>query len=236
MEFGRRIGLPQPKNAPSGDPKSEVAEHEIRKWEEAFLGKSLFQQDEYAVLLVLRSDPSKRLYGSLVVDPRRVLIDIPLVDHTPEEALARQVYETTFFGEVDPEKYRATATKEFTREHLLAFLNRKAAGVFPGETPDWFYTTFGVKHLEPYGSLYIGSHGGQGTYGYDYNATIESRRRAGEVAGKSVISAIDFAQTTQRSLPHIRVTPFPVDGYLQEVRSTLKFLPRDWDLPAGKSL
>lgn len=231
MEFGRQFGLLRPKTVPSGDPKSEVTEHEAKRWEEAFLGRSLFQQDVYAVLLALRNDPSKKIYASLVVDPYRVSIDIPLVDHTPQETLIQQAYKTTFFGEVVPEKYHAFATDEFTRDHLLALLNRKIAGVSSDETPDWFYTTFNVKHLKPYGSLYIGSHGGQGTYGYDYNATIEENRpRTSEITGKSAISATEFAQATHRSLPHISVNPLHVDAYLQEVQSTLKFLPRDWEV------
>ena len=45
------------------------------------------------------------------------------------------------------------------------------------------------------------------------------------------LSAIDFAQATQRSLPHIIVDPLPVEAYLQDVQSTLRFLPRDWKLP-----
>ncbi len=63
MEFGRQIGLLgllRPKTAPNRDTESGVTEHEIKSWEEAFLGKSLFRQDAYAVLVVLRSDPSKK--------------------------------------------------------------------------------------------------------------------------------------------------------------------------------
>lgn len=229
MEFGRRIGLLRPKMASSGDPKSEMAEYEVKRWEEAFLAKSLLQEDVYAALLALRCDPSKKVYASLAVGPRRVSIDIPLKDQTPQKTLVQSAYETTFFGEVNPEKYRAFATGEFTRDHLLAMLNRDTAGVSVDEAPGWFYTTFGVEHLKSYGSLYIGSYGGQSAYGYDYNATIENRTRTSEVTGRSAISAIDFAQATQRSLPHISVSPLPIDAYLQQVQSALKFIPRDWE-------
>ena len=234
MELGRLIDILKPKAVLSGDFRSEVAEQEVKRWEEAYLGRSLFQ-DVYVALLALRNDPSKKVYATLVVDPWSVRIDIPLADHTPEETLIQQAYETTIFGEIDPEKYRPFATGEFTRGYLLALLNRKTAGVSPDDTPEWFYTTFGVKHLEPYGDLYIGSHGGQGTYGYTHNATIEWRKsRTQVIIGMSTLAALDFAKVTQRSLPHMSVTPLPVDVYLEDVQSTLKFLPRDWE-PAGKT-
>lgn len=230
MEFGRRFGLLRPKTVPSGDPKSEVTEYEAKRWEEAFLGKSLFQQDVYALLLALCNDPSKKIYASLVVDPLKPYIDIPLIDHTPQDVLARRAYMTTFFGEVVPEKYHAFATDEFIRDHLLALLNRKTAGVSPDEVSKWFYTTFRLEHLKRYGPIYIGSHGGANTYGYDHHATIESSSQADGVKGMTTRAAVDFAKVVQRSLPHLIVEPLPIDTYLQDVQSTLKFLPRDWEV------
>lgn len=219
MEFGRRIGLL---------PKPEGSEYEVKRWEKAFLGKSLFQQDVYVALLALRDDISKEVHVLVNTDHNRVFIDIPLIDHTPDNKLAQQAIGTTFFGEVVPEKYRAFATNEFNSEHLLAFLNRTAADVLPDEVTGWFYTTFGVEHLKRYGSVYIGSHGGMGTYGHDYNATIESISATDSVKGTTPGAVVDFARVVQRSLPHLRVEPLPVDTYLQSVQSTLKFLPKDW--------
>ncbi|MCL4365746.1 hypothetical protein M1437_00785 [Patescibacteria group bacterium] len=223
------------KTVPSSDSRAEVAKLEIRRWEEAFLGKSLLEQDRYAVLLALRSNPSQRVYASLAIDSSRVLIDVPLEDHTPQEILAQRAYETTFFGQEDPEKYRAFATEEFTHRRLLALLNRTTAGVSPDETFDWFCGTFGVRNLNSYGSVNIISHGGKGNYGYSFGVWIENAAQIDAIAGRGIASAIDFAEATQKSLPHIRVNPLPIDAYLQDVQSTLKFLPRDWELRAGKT-
>lgn len=224
MERLRRLGIPRSETSP--EVKSTVAHSDVgtEAWERAYLGKSL-SRDVYCATLALSADNSKEVYAFMIADPLRVSLDIPLVDHTPQDTLLQEASETTFFGKVVPKRYRAFATNEFTRHHLLAFLNRKKAGVLPDEVPEWFYTTFGVKHLEEYGSVYLHSHGGAGKYGQNHCATIERSSPADHVDDMTTRMAIDFAKVIQESLPHLSVEPLPVKAYLQDLQSTLQFLP-----------
>jgi hypothetical protein len=108
---------------------------------------------------------------------------------------------------------------------MFAFLNRTSAATSSHhETPNWFYRTFGVEHLEPYRTVFIGSHGGHDTF----NATIENRRLQGVTPEITAQSVSHFTQEIQRSIGHITINPLPVDTYLNELQSKLKFLPRDW--------
>lgn len=229
MELLRRFRALRPEALPNPEPPVAPTDVDTEAWEHAFLGRYWFQGNVCCATLALRSDDSKKAYAYMSVSPRRVSLDIPLLDHTPQETLLQKAYETTFFGEVVPERYRAFAKDEFNRDHLLAFLNRKKAGVSPDEVLEWFYATFGVKHLKKYGSIYLSSHGGVNRYGYDYFATIERSSTADSVDDITTRAAIDFANDVQKSLPHLSVEPLPVDAYLQDLQSTLKFLPRDWD-------
>ncbi|MEK7605428.1 MAG: hypothetical protein AAB478_02770 [Patescibacteria group bacterium] len=214
---------------------SEVLDQERKQWEAAYIGRDFLGKREYLLSLALRDDPLKRIYAALGINDLGAEIDIPLTDLTPQEELARDAYlKATFFGEVDPDKYHEFATDSFTKDHLLALLNRNAAGVQPGDVTDWFHTTFGVTHLERYGSVYIGSHGGLGEYGYDHNATIsplkrdhDSRQRD-ETEEMSMGKAIDFAHVVRKSLPHIDMVPLAIPTYLQDAQDALQFLPRDW--------
>ena len=223
MGIERIFKSTRPEAAPSAELKSE-----IKKWKEASFDGPICLRGEYAILLSLRSDSSKKVYASLVVYPSRVNIDIPVMDNTPQEELIKSAYDTTFFGEVDPEKYREFATGP-NRRSLLAFLNRTKAGVTSNETPQWFYATFGLKSQGPYDSVYIGSSGGIGNYGYESSITIGGSSETDDIAGNEEISAIAFAQMTQKSLLNIIVTPLSIDRYLEDIQSTLKFLPKDWE-------
>lgn len=229
MELARRFGLLKPQTLPRTESKAECTEIEISRWEQAYLGKSLFRQDVYTTSLALHGENTRKVYALMIADLFHVHIDIPLVDHTPPGRLSQQAYETTFFGEVIPEKYRAFAIDGLSRNGLVAFLNRKTADVSLDEISGWFYTTFGVEHLKNYGSIYIGSHDGRNTDGYDYSATIESSSRQGSVGGVTIESVVNFSRIVRRSLPHLNVEPLPVDAYLQDLQSTLKFLPKDWE-------
>ena len=209
---------------------SEILEEELKNWESAFLGKEEFWTEQaYLASLALRREPSIKIYALLRSNPLRTIIDIPLNDPTPQEILAREAYlGTTVFGEIDPEKYRAFATNVYTRDHLLALANRQTAGVKSEKVDEWFYTAFGVEHLKQYGGIYIGSTGGLGEYGHHFNVTIENKNRERGVKDTSITTAVDFAKVAQQSLPHITINPLPVDTYLQDMRSQLKFLPQDW--------
>lgn len=215
--------------------RSEVLDQERKQWEAAFIGRDIFGKREYLLSLSLRDDPSKRIYAALGTNDLGAEIDIPLTDPTPKEELAREAYlNATFFGEVDPEKYQEFATDSFRKDHLLALLNRNAAGVDSDGVTDWFHTTFGVTHLERNGSVYIGSHGSAGKYGYTHTATIRplkrdsSSRLRDEIDEMSMQKATDFAHEVRKSLPHIDVVPLAIFTYLQEVQDALQFLPRDW--------
>lgn len=218
IELARELGLLSPKTLPSAYHTEGI------KWEPAFLGTNMFQREVYLASLALQGATPKRAYAFMITNGYSTSIDVPLIDPTPDDRLAQQAYETTFFGEVDPERYRTFATNEFTREHLLASLNRTQAGVSPDEVHTWFYTTFGVEHLGRYGSVYIGSHGGRDSF----NATIESIPHANTSEGNATRAAAQFADFVERSIPQLSVEPLPVETYLQDIQNTLKFLPRDW--------
>ena len=214
---------------------SEVLDQERKQWEAAYIGRDFLGKREYLLSLSLRDDPSKRIYATLGITDLGAEIDIPLTDLTPQEELARDAYlKSTFFGEVDPDKYHEFATDSFTKDHLLALLNKNAAGVQPGNVTDWFHTTFGVTHLERYRSVYISSQGGLGEHGYYYNATISPLKRdydsrlRDETDEMSMQKAIDFAHEVRKSLPHIDVVPLAIPSYLQDAQDALQFLPRDW--------
>jgi hypothetical protein len=213
-----------------GEITAEVRE----QWEAAYLGKNFLGKREFIISLTPHDDPSKRVYGAVGVD-WDVDIDIPVTDPTPQEELLTEAYlNATLFGEIDLDKYRGFATDEFKKDELLAFLNRSRAGVASDDVPTWFYNTFHVDHLEKYGSVYIGSHGGAGEYGYDYTVTISPLQRSldsdrrDETAETSIQRANNYVQVVRESLPGIDITPLPVDEYLQDVQNTLRFLPRDW--------
>lgn len=202
----------------------ERVEEEAKKWEQAHLGRNIYWGEMHLAFLVLRSDPTKRVYTSLLsgLQNDSFFTAIPLIDHTPQDRLAEEAYlRSTFMGEVDPEKYRAFATGEFNSDKLLAFLNRENAGVSPDDITKWFYKTFGLGHQKQYGPVSIGSQGGMYPDGLHYNVTIEGRR-------KMVATAAGFAQVVEKSLPQISLSPLPVETYMQDLQSALKFLPRDW--------
>lgn len=215
--------------------RSEALDQERKQWEAAYIGRDFLGKREYLLSLTLRDDPSKKIYAALGTNDLGAEIDIPLTDPTPQEELSRDAYlKATFFGEVDPEKYHEFATDSFRKDHLLVLLNRNAAGVDPDGVTDWFHTTFGVTHLDRYGSVYIGSHGGAGKYGYNHTATIsplkrdhDSRQRE-ETDEMSEQKAIEFAHEVSKSLPHIDVVPLAIPTYLQDAQNALQFLPRDW--------
>lgn len=196
------------------------------KWKEAYLTRSSIPEGyTYAALLALQADPSKRLYTQLQVQDTRVFLDIPLIDRSPNRTLAERAYaEATFFGEVDQERYRRFATDTFRSEQLFALLNRESAGVGNAEIATWFYTTFRVEHLKPYGDLFVGSHGGSTTF----FATLENRNRMPTPLEDPTVLAAAFGRKVLESLPHVSLNPLPVNSYLQDLQPALRFLPKDW--------
>lgn len=222
------------KNQLSGT-SPEVALQDPRQlWESANAGKDFLGRNSFLVLLGRRDDPTKMIYATLEVGRLGVRIDIPLVEHTSEEELRQSVnLHPTLWGDIDPEGYRK-ATETFTREAVLAALNRRVTDAdTPGDVPARFYDMLGISHGEAYGSVLIGSHGGLATHGYDFNATIEPLPREllndlkGLPEAAQVDAALGYAQFVEASLPHLTVSPLPVDSYIQDVQATLQFLPRD---------
>lgn len=206
-------------------------EEKIKEWEQAYLGRHSYRGDVFVASLALHRDPASRIYAylrnSFLGD--RVSADIPLIDHSPISRLVENAYlGLTLFGEIDPEQYRAFATNEFNCDPLLVFLNREKAGVAPDDTTKWFYKTFGLEHQRRYGSVYVGSHGGMLMDGLRFNVTIMRRSTIEAKEEDATRSVAAFAQVVEGSLPHISVNPMPVETYLQELQSALKFLPRDW--------
>ncbi|MBI2034669.1 MAG: hypothetical protein HYT11_02955 [Candidatus Levybacteria bacterium] len=210
--------------------RTENSDEEAKKWEPAFLGKDLYGRSRYVASLALRDDQSKKVYALVNTDFGEVMMDIPLNDPIPKEVLVQQAYlSSTVFGEIDQEKYRDFATNSY-RDHLLALLNREMAGVSSEDVAKWFYTTFGIERSKKYGKICICSHGGLGKYGYDFNVMmVESNDRTNDVNGMTTRAVADFTHVVLRSLPYVSLKPLPVDVYLQDVESTLKFLPKDWE-------
>ncbi len=214
---------------------SEEASQEPRElWQSAFAGTDFLGTKAFLVLLALRDDPTKIIYATLEIGGLGARIDIPLEEHTSEEELRRSInLHPTLWGGTDPDGYRE-ATETFSRGRLLASLNRTTTGAdTPNHVPARFYGMLHISHGEVYGAVHVGSHGGSTQRGYDFNATLEPMLgefrndsiRASE--GVQIDQAMAFGQLVQASLPHLTVTPLPVDTYLQDVQATLQFLPRD---------
>jgi hypothetical protein len=201
----------------------EDCESESAKWERAYIGKDIYRGHRYLTLLTLSTDPSKAVRASLNLKEDRVFIDIPTRDSFPDTVLFDQAYNTTLFGEIDREQFRNYGLDPYRVDHLLSYLNRKAAGVENEDSPNWFYSTFALEHAQSYGNICISSHGGQS----NFNITIERKLNSVERALNVAIET-SFWDRARTSLPHINFTPWSVDAYLEEVVSTLKFLPKDW--------
>ncbi|HVZ58639.1 MAG TPA: hypothetical protein VG935_02705 [Patescibacteria group bacterium] len=204
---------------------------ETKKWEAAYFGENIFHTQGYAVTLSPSEDLAHTIYASLEQKTYGTEIDIPLVDPTPDSDLVTAAYKSsTFFGELDPDKFRQFATNWSRKEQLLAFLNRQTAGVPEDDIIRWFLATFDVKHNQNYGDVYISSHG---SWNSD-NLTISPRRRErnpfnrGYSPDMSSLVAHRYAQVANASLPQMDITPLAINDYLRTVQDTLHFLPQDW--------
>jgi hypothetical protein len=110
MELERKFAVIRSGDVPVSIMAVTTPESEPKKWEAAYLGRSFIQQHMYAAILARRDEPSLRAYGMVIADPFRIAVDIPLVEPTPNETLLQKAYQTTFFGDIDQEKYHAFAT------------------------------------------------------------------------------------------------------------------------------
>lgn len=213
----------------------EVPKDQRQLWQSAHAGTNFLGTNEYLVLLASRTNPKKKIYAVLELGSLGAQIDIPLEEHTPGDELRNSVnLHPTLWGDIDPEGSHE-ATETYTKEKLLAFLNRTSTGAdTPNGVPGKFYDMLNLRHGERYGSVFISSHGGSTRRGYNFNATIEPILREFhddlKYASEEVqmAKAHEFTQLVEASLPHLTVTPLPVDEYLGEVRQALRFLPRDW--------
>ncbi|SRR5260221_3074391 len=220
----------------SGIDPREASQDQRQLWQSAYAGTNFLDTKSYLVLLALRDDPTKKIYATLEIGRLGVKIDIPLEEHTPQVELLNEAYlHSTFFGEIDPERYREHATETFTAEKLLAFLNKTSTGAdTPNDAPSRFYDMLNLSHGRDYGLIHISSHGGSTRRGYDFNATIEPMLREFHAdltdasEEKQINNAQGFTHLVQVSLPHMTITPLPVETYLQDVQNALRFLPRDW--------
>lgn len=201
---------------------------EAMKWQGASLGPGFLRSERYAAMLTRQSDPSVKVYGTVINNKDRITLDIPLMEHTPVEVLRQQAAEATFFGEIDPDKFRTFVTGDFITDKLLAYLNRTQAGVLPEAVPAWFHKAFGLEHLEHFSNFYIGSHGGSSTYGYTHHATIEPKLPRRLRGGRDYAGPHDFTEAAQQSIPHLRISPLPVETLMQGVQATLQFQPQYW--------
>jgi len=206
----------------------EVLSDDMWEWEQSRLGEELFSGREcFLASLSLSGDPSKKLYTYVKTDELMIELDIPLTDTTPIDVLLQRTYrQTTQLNDIDPDRYRTFATAYGNRDQLLAYLNRATAGVSPDDVPSWFYDTFSVDHREQYGDVYISSHGGQRTYGYDFHATIRSMKRFTEIDDDRVEAAREYAQVIRKSLPTLNLTPVQISHYLHELQSALPIFPQ----------
>lgn len=219
------------KNQLQGASPESALQEQRRLWQSAYAGTDFLGTNAYLVLLVLRYDPTKKIYATLEMGGSGVKIDIPLEEHTPEEELRQGVnLHPTLWGDIDPEGYRE-ATETFTREKLLASLNRTTTGSdTPSHVSAKFYDILHISHGEVYGAVHVGSHGGSTRRGYDFNATLEPMPREFHNDLKhasedvQIDEAMDFTQLVQASLPHISVVPLPIEAYLHDVRTSLQFL------------
>lgn len=207
------------------------------RWSETQLESDLFYREGPCLGVLSTNDGSeKKVYTMLTrfgLTEYSAGVDIPLKEPTPTNILVEQAYlNSTFFGEIDPEKYRKYALNPYNASDLLAFLNRTEAQVESDEMPQWFYENFQVEHLESYGRMYIGSHGGSSKFGHTFNATIEYNSNK-DNGGKSIVEeAVAISRDINRSFsgPHIELSPLPVNDYLDILQTTLKFCPQDWEI------
>lgn len=225
--IGKRLGLLPSPAVVTGEVLT-APEIEALKWEEASLGPGFMRRERYAALLTRRDNPASKVYASLEVHPSRLTLDIPLSEDTPEEILRHQAYLTTFFGDIDPVMFRSFATADFTAGKLMAFLNKKTAGTYPKTSTDWFHKSFGVNLHDRSGDYFIGSHGVRTEHGFNHNETIERSSSFRSNEEPDIQSVIAFARGAENAFRHLSITPLPVETYLQDIQSTLKFLPKDW--------
>ncbi len=210
----------------------ELSEEERRQWEESYLGRSFIGDYEYSMMITLKDNNDLVSFGFLRTNPSRVAIDIPLAGDIAYEELINKAYaEGTFFGEVDPEKFKEFATESFTKNELLVLLNRNYSGVESDEDSDWFFEKFQLDHNKSYKDVAVSSHGGGRSFYAEIIPNIAFKfasRHFHETYEESKFRASNYRNVTQKSLPHLTITPLPVDSYLQLVEDNLPFLPRNW--------
>jgi hypothetical protein len=192
----------------------EQLESEHRLWGESLLTTEYDGSPLMAATLSVCGAPEDTLYTYVRYHSDIPFAVIPLHNSMSDQELINRLYVgTTFFGKVDDKPFKDLTTTPLMIDPLMAFLNKKALGERE------FYTAFDVRHLEPYGDVYIGSQGGAHTF----RATIDLRKRMG------VIAPAELASKVSLSLPHLTLEPLSKDKYLEAIR-TIPFLPEDWNI------